>query len=100
MSAATQPQRQGPQLRELIVTYEFEVEPELGLMWLSELIARPANGITPRAYLAMMAAFRDLKSSCPDGAGGRLPPQLPARGRALLQTAEREARQRDPNWVE
>ncbi|HKU39845.1 MAG TPA: hypothetical protein VJR89_16915 [Polyangiales bacterium] len=99
MSVAAQPRPSGVDWQEVIVTYEFEVAPELALAWAAELVARPLSTTSPGEYVALLTAYRNLSAQCPQAPKTRMPAQMPARGRVLLQGAVREATQRNPNWV-
>lgn len=99
MSVATTSQSSSD-WREVNLTYDFELEPRLALAWLGELVARPLVEISPAEYVSLLSCHRDLSLACPDARTDRLPPQLPSRGRALIQAAMREASQRNLKWMQ
>lgn len=99
MSVAAQ-SRGSTDRTEVLLTYEFALEPQLALAWVTELIVRPLVEITPSGYVFLLGCYRDLAAACPGSTAERPPAQLPARGRALLQSAIREATQRNRDWIE
>lgn len=87
-------------MAEVSLTYDFALDPRLAMAWLTELIARPVVEISPAEYVGMLACYLDLRAACPDVPRERLPAQVPARGRALIMSAMREASQRNPKWMD